>query len=648
MTAAYAAWIALAAPLAGLAFTIAIGSSVSKRTVGWIASGALLGAFVCACVALFSLLSRAPAQREIQSTGWHWLSAGSFNSNLTILVDPLSVIMLLVVTGVGFLIHAYSVGYMDGDREERRFFAYLNLFVFSMLVLVLAGDFVILLAGWGLVGLSSYLLIGFWWERPAAVAAAKKAFIMNAIGDIGIALALFVIWDHVHSLNYFDVFAQAGGAGIAPASAHVSIPLGSHTANWIALLLLVGAVAKSAQLPLQTSLPDAMEGPTPVSALIHAATMVTAGVYLIARMWPLYHAAPDVSDLVALIGVATLTMAGLIALVQTDIKRVIAYSTMSQIGYMFCAVGIGAYSAGIYHLLTHAFFKALLFLGAGVVIHALDDEQDIRKMGGLRKFMPYTAALMWIGGLALSGIPPFAGFFSKDQILADAMHVGGIVGWIVWSLGLVGAFVTSLYTFRMLLTVFSGRPSPYAAEQAPKHTAHGEGPFSMIWTIGVLAAGALAAGLLEVPGVTHGMRNFLAFEPSIEATGGQELFTSVLSVAVALAGLAVAVAIWGPNGRGAEAYARGTAPLPQVFAQKFGFDIAYDTLVSRPVSALATLGAQVWEGRIVATSMDFFGGFGRWLSSRFSLVQSGLVRSYAVMFAFGIGAIAVWFVGKGV
>jgi NADH-quinone oxidoreductase subunit L len=537
---------------------------------------------------------------------------------------------------------------MDGDREERRFFAYLNLFVFSMLVLVLAGDFVILLAGWGLVGLSSYLLIGFWWERPAAVAAAKKAFIMNAIGDIGIALALFVIWDHVHSLNYFDVFAQAGGSGIGPAGASVSIPLGSHTANWIALLLLVGAVAKSAQLPLQTWLPDAMEGPTPVSALIHAATMVTAGVYLVARMWPLYHAAPDVSDLVALIGVATLTMAGLIALVQTDIKRVIAYSTMSQIGYMFAAVGIGAYSAGIYHLLTHAFFKALLFLGAGVVIHALEDEQDIRKMGGLRTFMPYTAAVMWIGGLALSGIPPFAGFFSKDQILADAMHVGGIVGWLVWSLGLVGAFVTSLYTFRMLLRVFSGRPSAYAAEKAPAHTAHGEGPFSMIWTIGVLAFGAVAVGLLEVPGVTHGMRNFLLFEPSVEATGGQELFTSVVSVAVALAGLAVAVAIWGPNGRGAESYERQSQPLPRVFAQKFGFDIAYDMLFSRPVSALSALGARFWEGRVVAGSMDYSGNVGRWLSSRLSLAQSGLVRSYAVMFAFGVGALAVWFVGKGV
>jgi NADH-quinone oxidoreductase subunit L len=641
MTATYAAWIALLAPLAGLAFAIAIGSSVSRKTVGVIASGAMLGAFVASCVALFSLLSRSPGHRVELSTGWHWLSAGTFQSNVSILVDPLSVIMLLVVTGVGFLIHAYSVGYMDGDREERRFFAYLNLFVFSMLVLVLAGDFVILLAGWGLVGLSSYLLIGFWWERPSAVAAAKKAFIMNAIGDIGIALGLFVIWDHVHSLDYLTVFGKAGGP---------EIPIGSHTANWIALLLLVGAVAKSAQLPLQTWLPDAMEGPTPVSALIHAATMVTAGVYLVARMWPLYTAAPQISDLVALIGVATLTMAGLIALVQTDIKRVIAYSTMSQIGYMFCAVGIGAYSAGIYHLLTHAFFKALLFLGAGVVIHALEDEQDIRKMGGLRRFMPYTAALMWIGGLALAGIPPFAGFFSKDQILADAMHVGGIVGWIVWSLGLVGAFVTSIYTFRLLLRVFSGPPSPTVAEIAPKHTSHGEGPISMLWTIGVLAVGATVAGVLEIPGLTHGMRNFLApaVPRTVEASGGQELFTSVLSVAVGLAGLAVAWMIWGPNGRGAESYARATDPLPRVFAQKFGFDIAYDVLIARPVAALAALGAQVWEGRIVVRSLDGVGSTSRWLSRRLSLVQSGLVRSYAVMFAFGIGAIAIWFVGKGV
>ncbi len=313
---------------------------------------------------------------------------------------------------------------------------------------------------------------------------------MNAIGDVGLTLGIFVIWNHVHSVNYDVVFLSAPG----------QIGLGSSTANWIALLLLVGAVAKSAQLPLHTWLPDAMEGPTPVSALIHAATMVTAGVYLIARMWPLFSLAPDVSDLVALIGVATLTMAGLIALVQTDIKRVIAYSTMSQIGYMFCGVGIGAYSAGIFHLVTHAFFKALLFLGAGVVIHALRDEQDIRRMGGMSRYLPYTTAVMWIGALALAGVPPFSGFWSKDLILSDALARGDWVGYTVWGLGLLGAFVTALYTFRLMLLVFHGEPSEYAREQGDHHAGHGEGPRPMLWTIGVLAVGAACAGLLNLPG----------------------------------------------------------------------------------------------------------------------------------------------------
>jgi NADH-quinone oxidoreductase subunit L len=304
----------------------------------------------------------------------------------------------------------------------------------------------------------------------------------------------------------------------------------------------------------------------------------------------------------------------------------------------------------MFHLVTHAFFKALLFLGAGVVIHALEDEQDMRRMGGMRKFMPLTAGLMWVGGLALAGIPPFAGFFSKDQIVADAMHVGGVVGWVVWSLGLLGAFVTSIYTFRMLFRVFSGPPSSYAAEVAPKHTAHGEGPFSMIWTISLLAVGAVATGLLEIPGVSHGMRNFLApaVPRAVEATGGQELFTSVLSVALGLAGLAIAWVIWGTRGHGASAWSRATEPLPRLFEAKFGFDLVYELLIARPVRAFAALGAAFWEGRVVAASMDGAGGLGRWVSARLAIAQSGLVRSYAVMFALGVGAVAVWFVGKGV
>jgi NADH-quinone oxidoreductase subunit L len=629
-------WLVLLSPLVGLAFNIGIGPSVSRRAVSTVASLSVLAGFVLSVLALIDLLGRDDSRRAIVSTGWRWLSGGSFRVDASILVDPLSSVMLLVITGVGFLIHAYSVGYMHGDREEKRFFAYLNLFVFSMLLLVLAGNFVFLLAGWGLVGLSSYLLIGFWWDRPSAIAAAKKAFVMNAIGDIGMALGIFVIWDHVHSVDYETVFAQAPG----------QIGMGSHTANWIALLLLVAAVAKSAQLPLHTWLPDAMEGPTPVSALIHAATMVTAGVYLIARMWPLYGLAPDVSDLVALIGVATLTVAGLIALVQTDIKRVIAYSTMSQIGYMFCGVGIGAYSAGMFHLVTHAFFKALLFLGAGVVIHALHDEQDMRKMGGMRRYLPYTTGLMWIGALALAGVPPFSGFFSKDQILSDALARGDWVGYTVWGLGLAGAFVTALYTFRLMLLVFHGEPSDYARRHGEAHAGHGEGPFSMLWTIGVLAIGALGAGLLEIPGATHGMRNFL--EPTVpaglDATGNQEFGTSALAVALALVGLFAAHVLWGRRSDTPRRIAAQTAPLERVLQDKFGFDRLYDWAFYRPAVAVARGGQRLWEDAAVLGSMNVVSSAGAWTSRLLSSAQSGLVRVYALGIAIGIAVLAAWLI----
>src|SRR5437867_4210354 len=365
------------------------------------------GPFVAALVTFALLLGDKPANRSHYSTLWRWLTAGSFDAGLRILVDPLSVFMMLIVAGVGFLIVAYSIGYMDGDDEERRYFAYMALFVFSMLLLVQSGNLLIMLAGWGLVGLSSYLLIGFWHDRPSAVAAAKKAFIMNAFGDATMALAIFILIQHRQTLNFPDAFAVGPGHG--------------WLVNLVALGLLGGAVAKSAQIPLQTWLPDAMEGPTPVSALIHAATMVTAGVYLIVRTHPVFEQAPRVLELAAGLGAGTLLMAGLIALVQTDIKRVIAYSTMSQIGYMFLGAGLGAYANAEFHLLTHAFFKALLFLAAGLVIHALAGEQDIRKMGGVGRLMPWTRIAFLIGSLSLVGLPPFAGFFSKDSIIAAAM-----------------------------------------------------------------------------------------------------------------------------------------------------------------------------------------------------------------------------------
>ena len=393
MTEITTAWICLFTPLAAVALITLGGNAFSRRAAGIISTGSVAVSFAAAVVCFSAMLTRSPDDRSEVSTAWTWLSAGNLRFGLSILVDPLSVFMMLIVSGVGGLIVLYSIGYMHDDDEERRYFAYMALFVFSMLMLVQGGNLLLLLVGWGLVGLSSYLLIGFWHDRPSAVAAAKKAFVMNAVGDATFVLALFLLITKTGTLDYAAIFAAAPG-------------LSQTVLILVALGLLGGAVAKSAQLPLHTWLPDAMEGPTPVSALIHAATMVTAGVYLIARTSPLFQLAPSVQDTAAVLGAVTLVFAGLVALVQVDIKRVIAYSTMSQIGYMFLGVGIGAYADGMFHLLTHAFFKALLFLAAGVIIHALTDEQDIRRMGGLRKLMPYTYAVFLVGALRSSASRP--------------------------------------------------------------------------------------------------------------------------------------------------------------------------------------------------------------------------------------------------
>ena len=437
------------------------GNAFSRRAAGIISTGSVALSFAAAVVCFATMLTRSPDDRSEVSTAWTWLSAGNFRFGLSILVDPLSVFMMLIVSGVGGLIVLYSIGYMHDDDEERRYFAYMALFVFSMLMLVEGGNLLLLLVGWGLVGLSSYLLIGFWHERPSAVAAAKKAFVMNAVGDATFVLALILLISKTGTLDYAAVFSAAPG-------------LSQTVLILVALGLLGGAVAKSAQLPLHTWLPDAMEGPTPVSALIHAATMVTAGVYLIARTSPLFQLAPSVQDTAAVLGAVTLVFAGLVALVQVDIKRVIAYSTMSQIGYMFLGVGIGAYADGMFHLLTHAFFKALLFLAAGVIIHALTDEQDIRRMGGLRKLMPYTYAVFLVGALSLVGIPPFAGFFSKDPIIASALARGGWLGYLTFAFAIVGTLLTGLYTFRLVFRVFHGEPDPVRRQdvrQAPRRGA---------------------------------------------------------------------------------------------------------------------------------------------------------------------------------
>src|SRR3989449_4025551 len=438
------------------------------------------------------------------------------------------------------------------------------LFVCSMPLLVQGGNFVILLDGWGLVGLSSYLLIGFWHDRPAAVAAAKKAFIMNAVGDATMALAFFLLIQHKQTLNFPDAFAVGPGHG--------------WLVHRVALGLLGGAVAKSAQIPLQTWLPDAMEGPTPVSALIHAATMVVAGVYLLVRTAPIFEHAAHVQQLAAGIGAATLLLAGLIALVQVDIKRVIAYSTMSQIGYMFLGVGLGAYANGMFHLMTHAFFKALLFMAAGIVIHALTAEQDIRKMGGLRQLMPRTYLAFLIGSLALVGIFPFAGFFSKDSILAAAMDHGAY-GYVLWVVGLAGTFLTGLYTFRLLFLVFWGEPSPFVREHF--HALERDVPgVSLAAPVAVLAGLSAIGGWIQWAPLWHPIETWLqtVAEPTVSPANWQEWVTSALALSLGLGGMYVAFLFYGPRRIPVPRFA-----LPQrVLEHKFYFDELYDALFYRP------------------------------------------------------------------
>jgi NADH-quinone oxidoreductase subunit L len=618
------AWICLLAPLASACLITLGGTRLSRRAAAYLATLSCFVAFGGALASFIGLLGRSGGDREVVSTAWTWLSGGSYRSGLEVLVDPLSVMMMLIVSGVGALIVAYSIGYMDGDPEERRYFAYMSLFVFSMLLLVQGGNLLLLLAGWGMVGLSSYLLIGFWHERPSAVAAAKKAFVMNAIGDATMALAFFVL------------IKQSGELGFGVLSAHYT----STTANLVALGLLGGAVAKSAQLPLQTWLPDAMEGPTPVSALIHAATMVTAGVYLIVRTHAIFEQAPKIADLAAGLGAGTLLLAGLIALVQVDIKRVIAYSTMSQIGYMFLGAGLGAYANGMFHLMTHAFFKALLFMAAGIVIHALADEQDIRKMGGLRRLLPWTYRASLVGSLALVGIFPFAGFFSKDSILAAAM-AHGTYGYILWIAGLAGTFLTGLYTFRLLFVVFGGEPSAFVREHfhALKRDVAG---VSMGATVAVLAVLSVVGGWIQFSPWWHPVETWLrtVAEPVVTPKSWQEWTSIVASLALGLAGIYVAWALYGAK----------RAAVPRLaFAQrtlehKFYFDELYDALFYRPAARIAR-GLHVGvEQPLVTGSVTEIGDETRDVGGLVARLQTGLLRTYALAIAAGVAVLAIVFV----
>jgi NADH-quinone oxidoreductase subunit L len=617
-------WLCLLAPLAGTILILLGGSWLPRVAAGWIATTSVFVAFAGAVWAFFGVRDSAGHHGEI-TTAWTWLQSGSFKVGLELLVDPLSAMMMLIVSGVSGLIILYSIGYMDGDEEERRYFAYIAFFVFSMLLLVEGGNLLMLLIGWGLVGLSSYLLIGFWHERPSAVAAAKKAFVMNAFGDATMVLAFFVLIAHANSLSF----------GVL--NAHLS----STQANLVALGLLGGAVAKSAQIPLQTWLPDAMEGPTPVSALIHAATMVTAGVYLIARTHPIFEQARTIELIAAGAGALTLLVAGLIALVQTDIKRVIAYSTMSQIGYMFLGAGVGGYANGMFHLMTHAFFKALLFLAAGLAIHALAGEQDIRNMRGLGRVMPFTKWCFLAGALALVGVPPFAGFFSKDPIIASTLNIGWY-GYIFYACGIAGAFLTGLYTFRLWFLVFPGEPSPFVREHYPDH--HGrEGAWTMLVPVGVLGVLATVGGWIQWPPLWEPITHWLApVAPTLaaaEVSSTQEYVTSAVTVLVGVAGIALAWAIYSE-----QKLAIPAAPFwRRLLENKFYFDALYDRIFYAPSAGTATFLRREFEEPVVLQTGPDLGEATLETGGLVRRIQTGLLRTYVLFLAAGAAGVVLAF-----
>ncbi|MBI2524377.1 MAG: NADH-quinone oxidoreductase subunit L [Candidatus Rokubacteria bacterium] len=609
-------WLIPLFPLLGTLLNALFGRLIGHRA-HWIAVPALGASFLAAC----AVFARVQGGETYTGDLFPWIAAGSFKTAITVQVDPLSAVMLLVVTGVGFLIHLYSAGYMHGDDGYARFFTYLNLFVFSMVMLVLAGNFLLLYVFWEAVGLCSYLLIGFWYQKQSASDAGKKAFIVNRVGDFGFGLGIMLIWTTFGTLDYGEVFARA--------DASVSVP--TYTA--IALLLFAGACGKSAQLPLYTWLPDAMEGPTPVSALIHAATMVTAGVYMVARCHKLFEMAPVSLEVVAWVGGLTAVFAATIGLVQTDIKRVLAYSTISQLGYMFVGVGVGAYAAGIFHLVTHAFFKALLFLGAGSVIHGLSGEQDLRRMGRLAPRMPATAITFVVGAAGLAGLPPLAGFFSKDEILAATAHEEHT---LLFLLLLAGAFMTAFYTFRLVFLAFFG--ASRMSHESARHVH--ESPAVMTVPLAALAALTAVAGLALGWPSAHGtaFARFLApVFPVEEAAHGSAVVAA--SVAVAVGGVLLAWLMYGRRPVRAEEIAAPKHAIHSLLLHKYYVDELYDALFVRPLFALCRWCARVFDLGLIDGAVNGIGrGVVAWAQG-LRRIQTGFVMNYALGML--VGAVAV-------
>src|ERR1022692_2991125 len=622
-------WLVPILPLAGAAINGYFGRHSSKKAITAVALFFCGAAFA---MALFLAAGFSSASAPYYCDLAHWIRSGTFQVNFSFYLDQLSLVMLLVVTGVGFLIHIYSAGYMWDDDGYYRFMSYL--FLFFMLTLVLAKDYLVMFIGWEGVGLASYLLIGFWFTKDSAASAGKKAFIVNRIGDFGFLIGLFLIIQHFGSLDFTKVFAQVqpiatetGGAGLLTA---------------VGILLMVGACGKSAQIPLYVWLPDAMEGPTPVSALIHAATMVTAGVYMVSRSHMIFERAPMALMVVAVIGTLTAVFAATIGITQTDIKKVLAYSTVSQLGYMFMACGVGAFSAGIFHLMTHAFFKGLLFLAAGSVIHAVGGEQDMRKMGGLKSYIPWTFLTMGIATLAISGIPPLAGFWSKDEILWKAYQVS----WVYWMIGLITAFITSFYMFRLLYMTFLG---DYHGAQVdahghgshghdgPTHGDHGHGephesPMVMLAPLMILALLSLVGGLV---GWGNRFEHFLepvfgSAEAGEAASRGTELVLMGVSVAVALLGWWLAYLLYCARPELPQKVADSLGGFYEAVVHKYYIDELYAALFVKPLVDGST--RILWHGvdqKVIDAAVNDAGDGARHVSDEVRHMQSGNIRSYA-------------------
>jgi NADH-quinone oxidoreductase subunit L len=656
-------WLVLAFPLAGLLVTSFGWRVLPGRLPGWIASAAIGLAFLAAIGALVQIQDLPADQRSLVDSAWTYAATADLRVDMAIFVDPLSVFMCLVVSGVSFLIHVYSVAYMGGDRGYARYFAYLNYFVFSMLLLVLAANFVILIIGWAFVGAASYLLISFWYRRGTATYAGIKAFVMNVIGDVGLVIATFLLLNETGTVNFRQVFERAPDV----------FATDDVTLVFACLLILVGAFAKSAQLPLHTWLPDAMEGPTPVSALIHAATMVTAGVYLIARTFPLFELAPTAADISAVIGTATLLFAATVALVVTDLKRIIAYSTISQIGYMVVGVAIGAYVGGLFHLMTHAFFKALLFMAAGSVIGAMAGAQDIDRMSGFRRALPFTSALLAIGALALAAFPVTSGFFSKDEILVFAAERGGFY-WIFVIGGYLGALLTAFYSFRIGFRVVWGEPCNEARELERGHMVHAEpenpmtgeredtdigfpGPehhiaeraIPMRVAMSILGFGALFAGFLQIPGVTDVVEGFLegTFEESryagIHPSDGAEYAGLAVGSLIALAGIAIAYYMYVLRPGISAGLIERLRALHDFLERKWYFDEAIDIVFVRPSLSVGRWANSTFERYVIQGLVIGATGVAKGANAGVRGAQSGYLRSYALLLVTGFAGLGLYF-----